>query len=83
MGNEWCTAMLTAVFAAVVILLGLKFVDQRKREEAALLLRSLAISQARAVPSYSRPDGFPNSTHERAHALQRREPAAEPHSALE
>jgi hypothetical protein len=82
MGNEWCTAMLTAVFAAVVILLGLKFVDQRKREEAALLLRSLAISQARAVPSYSRPTDFPRARTS-AHAFQRREPAAKPHSAVE
>jgi hypothetical protein len=69
MDNELCTAMLTAVFAAVIILLGSGFIDQRKREEAALLLRSIAISQARAVPSYSRPDGFPGS----AHAFQRRE----------
>lgn len=66
MDDELCTAMLTAVFAAVIILLGLVFVDQRKREEAALLLRSLAISEARAVPGSSRPDGFPKSTHARA-----------------
>ena len=61
MDNELCTAMLTAVFAAVIALLGLVFVDQRKREEAALLLRSIAISEARAVPSYSQPEGFPRS----------------------
>jgi hypothetical protein len=61
MDNELCTAMLTAVFAAVIALLGLVFVDQRKREEAALLLRSIAISEARAVPSYSQHEGFPRS----------------------
>ena len=59
MDDELCTAMLTAVFAAVIALLGLIFVYQRKREEAALLLRRIAVSQARAVPSYSRPEGFP------------------------
>jgi hypothetical protein len=61
MDNELCTAMLTAVFAAVIALLGLVFVDQRKREEAALLLRSIAISEARAVPSYSQHEGFRSS----------------------
>ena len=66
MDHELCTAMLTAVFAAVIALLGLAFVDQRKREEAALLLRSIAISQARAVPRYSRPEGFPRGTRARA-----------------
>jgi hypothetical protein len=65
MDDELCTAMLTAVFAAVIALLGLVFVDQRKREDAALLLRSIAISQARAVPSYSQPEGFPRG-HTRA-----------------
>ena len=80
MDNELCTAMLTAVFAAVIALLGLVFVDQRKREEAALLLRSVAISQARAVPSYSQPEGFPKYMHERTQAFQRRERAHANHA---
>jgi hypothetical protein len=75
MDDELCTAMLTAVFAAVIIVLGLGFVDQRKREEAALLLRNIAMPQARAVPRHIRPEGFPR----RVHGLQRRERAHSTH----
>jgi hypothetical protein len=42
--------MLTAVFAAVILFLGLVFIDQRKQGEVALLLRSMATSQARTTP---------------------------------
>jgi hypothetical protein len=54
MDNELCTAMLTAAFAAVMVISGLVFIDRRDRQEAALLLRSLAISQALAVPQMKR-----------------------------
>jgi len=47
--------MLAAVFAAVMVISGLVFIDRRDRQEAALLLRSLAISQAQAVPRMKRP----------------------------
>lgn len=63
MDDELCTAMLTAAFAAVVILLGLLFIDQRRQEEAAFLLRSVAISQARAAPNDSRPGVLPGHAH--------------------
>ena len=49
MDNELCTAMLAAAFAALMVISGLVFIDRRDRQEAALLLRSLAISQAQAV----------------------------------
>ncbi len=55
MDNELCTAMLAAVFAAVMVISGLVFIDRRDRQEAALLLRSLAVSQAQAVPRMKRP----------------------------
>ena len=45
-----CSAMLTAVFAAVVLFLGFVFIAQRKQGEVALLLRSMATSQARTTP---------------------------------
>ena len=54
MDNELCTAMLTAVFAAVMILSGLVFVDRRDRHEAALLLQGLTVSQARGMPRITR-----------------------------
>ncbi len=54
MDNELCTAMLAAVFAAVMVISGLVFIDRRDRQEAALLLRSLAISQVQAVPRMKR-----------------------------
>jgi hypothetical protein len=55
MDNELCTAMLAAVFAAVMVVSGLVFIDRRDRHEAALLLRSLTISQAQAAPRVKRP----------------------------
>lgn len=69
MDDELCTALLTAVFAAVIIVSGFGFIDQRKREEAALLVRSIAISDARAAPGDSRHHGLAGSTR----AFQRRE----------
>lgn len=54
MDNELCTAMLAAAFAALMVISGLVFIDRRDRQEAALLLRSLAISQAQAVPRMKR-----------------------------
>ena len=54
MDNELCTAMLTAAFAALMVISGLVFIDRRDRQEAALLLQSLAISQAQAVPRMKR-----------------------------
>lgn len=65
MANELRLAMLTAVFAAVMVFSALAFINQRSREEAALLLRSLAVSQVRAVPhldysSTADPPGPPN-----------------------
>ena len=50
MDNELCTAMLASVFAAVMVISGLVFIDRRDRQEAALLLKSLTISQAQAAP---------------------------------
>jgi hypothetical protein len=47
MRYELCSAILTAVFAAVVVVFGLVFIDQRKQGDIALLLRSMAISQGR------------------------------------
>jgi hypothetical protein len=54
MANELRMAMLTAVFAVAMVISELAFINQRSREEAALLLRSLAISQAGAVPQVDR-----------------------------
>ena len=54
MDNELCTAVLTAVFAAVMVLSGLVFIDRRDRQEAALLLRSLTVSQAQGLPRITR-----------------------------
>jgi hypothetical protein len=48
LANELRMAMLTAVFAVVMVSSSLVFINQRSRQEATLLLRSLAISQARA-----------------------------------
>ena len=50
MENELFTMMLTIVFAAVMVIAGQLFIDQRDRTEAAALLKSLAISSARASP---------------------------------
>ena len=55
MDNELCTAMLAAIFAAVMVISGLVFIDRRDRQEAALLLKSLTISQAQAAPRVKRP----------------------------
>jgi hypothetical protein len=50
MEDELFTMMLTAVFAAVMLVSGQAFIDHRNRAEAAAFLSSLAVSQALAAP---------------------------------
>ena len=51
MDDEFCTAMLTTVFAAVMIVFGLVFIAQRKQDDVTHMLRSAAIPQTRAMRS--------------------------------
>jgi hypothetical protein len=50
MNDDWQLAMMTVVFAATALIGGLMYMDQRNRHDTALLLRSVAISQAHASP---------------------------------
>ena len=49
MEDELFTMMLTVVFAAVLLVTGQAFIDQRNRAEAVAFLNSLAVSQAHAA----------------------------------
>ncbi|MBV8574162.1 MAG: hypothetical protein JOZ58_03860 [Acetobacteraceae bacterium] len=48
MEDEMFTMMLVVLFAAVMVVAGQVFVDQRKRAEAALFVTSLAASPTHA-----------------------------------
>jgi uncharacterized membrane protein len=50
MEDELFTMMLVLVFAAVMLVGGQIFIDQRKRTEAATFFDSLAVSPARTTP---------------------------------
>ena len=49
MEDELFTLMLTIIFAAVMVVAGEAFIDQRNRAEASAFLNSLALSPARAA----------------------------------
>lgn len=50
MQDELFTMMLVILFAAVMVVAGQVFIDQRKRTEAVMFLDSLAVSPAFASP---------------------------------